>query len=109
MSNAVTPFNIAVSDAELADLKARLSTTRWARPDPVGDWSRGVPRDYLEGLAAYWADGFEWRKHEAALNRFSQVTTVVDGQTFHIVHVKSKEKNAMPLLLCHGWPGSFVE
>lgn len=105
----ITPFTIDVSDAELTDLKVRLEGARWARPDPTGDWSRGVPEDYLQQLARYWADGFDWRAREAALNRLPQVVTEVEGQPFHVVHVKSKEKNALPLVLCHGWPGSFVE
>jgi epoxide hydrolase len=106
---AITPFQIKIADADLDDLISRLEGTRWARPDPSGDWSRGVPVDYLKALARYWAKGFDWRAQEAALNRLLQFTTEIDGQTFHFVHVKSKEKNALPLLLCHGWPGSFVE
>ena len=57
MSEAITPFKINVSNAELGDLRSRLADTRWARPAPTADWSRGVPLDYLKGLAAYWADG----------------------------------------------------
>jgi pimeloyl-ACP methyl ester carboxylesterase len=105
----VAPFSINVSDAEIADLKSRLRSVRRARPAPVEGWERGVPSDYLEGLAAYWRDGFDWRAAEARLNRFPQFTTIVDGQTFHFAHVRSKEADALPLILCHGWPGSFVE
>ncbi len=109
MSTAVTPFKIAVSDRELAYLKERLKSARWPRPAPVSDWSRGVPLDYLESLAGYWAEGFDWRKQEARLNGFPQFTTSVDGQTIHFVHVRSKVPGALPLILCHGWPGSFIE
>ncbi len=109
MSTDITPLRIAIAEADLFDLEARLAGARWARPDPAGDWSRGVPRPWLEGLAAYWRNGFDWRKQEAALNRLPHFTTMIDGQVFHFVHVKSKHKNALPLLLCHGWPGSFVE
>jgi len=105
----ITPFTIDIPDAELTDLKVRLEGTRWARPDPAGDWSRGVPENYLRGLTKYWAGGFDWRAREAALNALPQFTTEVEGQAFHFVHLKSKEKNALPLVLCHGWPGSFVE
>jgi epoxide hydrolase len=105
----ITPFSINVSDADLDDFKTRLDSVRWARTDPAGDWSRGVPLDYLERLTKYWAQGFDWRKQETALNRFPQFTTEIDGQTFHFLHVRSKERNALPLVLCHGWPGSFVE
>lgn len=106
---AITPFTIAIPDADVADLKARLNAARLPRPAPVSDWSRGVPNDYLAGLAAYWRDGFNWRKEEAHLNRFPHFTTVVDGQTMHFVHVRSANPDATPLVLCHGWPGSFVE
>ncbi len=106
---AITPFTIAIPDADVADLKARLAAARLPRPAPVTDWSRGVPNDYLAGLAAYWRDGYDWRAAEAELNRFPQFTTVVDGQTMHFVHVRSANPNATPIVLCHGWPGSFVE
>lgn len=109
MSNEINSFSLAVSDAEIADLKTRLAQTRWPDSDPAGDWSRGVPLDYLRGLAAYWADGFDWRKAEAALNRLPQFTTEIDGQVFHFAHLKSRHSGAFPLVLCHGWPGSFVE
>jgi pimeloyl-ACP methyl ester carboxylesterase len=105
----LNPFTISVSDTDIDDLKARLEGTRWARPDPAGDWSRGVPEGYLQGLARYWASGFDWRAQEARLNRLPQFTTEVEGQAFHVVHVKSPHANALPLVLCHGWPGSFVE
>jgi pimeloyl-ACP methyl ester carboxylesterase len=103
------PFTINVSDSDLDDLRTRLDSVRWARPDPTGDWSRGVPRDYIERLTRHWVESFDWRKQEAALNRLPQFTSEIDGQTFHFVHVRSKEEKALPLVLCHGWPGSFVE
>jgi pimeloyl-ACP methyl ester carboxylesterase len=109
MTTAITPLDIRVSDADLADLRSRITSARYARPAPVADWSRGVPADYLKGLATYWADGFDWRKQEADLAKWPHFTTVVEGQTFHFIHVKSKHPNAMPLILCHGWPGSVAE
>src|SRR5690606_23457223 len=111
--SAFDPFRIDVPQADLDDLRDRLARTR--RPHPVPgrddrtDFSRGIPQPYLDELAAYWRDGFDWRAQEARLNAYEQVTTVVDGQTFHVVHVRSADPDAMPLLLCHGWPGSFVE
>lgn len=104
----LVPFKIDVSEADLNDLVTRLEGVRWARPAPVSGWSRGVPSDYLEGLVRKWR-AFDWRATEARLNSYPQFTTVVDGQTFHFVHVRSKEMNARPLILCHGWPGSFIE
>jgi len=109
MSTTVNPFTIKIGDADLNDLKARLDNVRWPREAPVDDWSRGVPPGYLKKLASYWLSGFDWRKQEAALNAFPQFTTEVDGQTIHFLHVRSKEARATPLILCHGWPGSFVE
>lgn len=104
----ISPFTIEVSEADVEDLKSRLEGVRWARPAPVSDWSRGVPLDYLQGLVRHWRN-FDWGATAARLNAYPQFTTAVDGQTFHFVHVRSKEKNALPLILCHGWPGSFVE
>lgn len=105
----ITPFRIDVPQADLDDLRQRLAETRWPSELEGVGWSRGVPVDYLHGLAAYWRDGFDWRAQEAKLNEFPQFTTVIDGQTIHFLHVRSPEPNATPLLLIHGWPGSFVE
>jgi pimeloyl-ACP methyl ester carboxylesterase len=110
MSNAeIKPFRIEIPEADLEDLKERLADTRWPTELEGVGWSRGVPVQYLQGLAAYWRDEFDWRAQEARLNAFPQFTTEIDGQTIHFVHVKSPEANATPLLLIHGWPGSFVE
>jgi epoxide hydrolase len=105
----VTPFRIAVTDAVLQDLHGRLNNTRWPEPELVGDWSQGAPLAWVKDICAYWADGFDWRRQEAALNRFAQFTTELDGLDIHFVHVRSPHANAMPLLITHGWPGSIVE
>ena len=104
----ITPFTVAISDAELADLQARLANTRWPA-DVVADWSRGVPTSYARGLAETWATGYDWRAQEARLNAFPQFTATIDGQTLHFVHVRSNVAGATPLLLAHGYPSSFVE
>src|ERR1700754_3436080 len=105
----IKPFQIAVSDAELEDLRARLA--RWRAPDalPGVGWERGVPQDYLTQLVAYWRDEFDWRAQEARLNAFPQFKTEIDGQPIHFVHVRSANPDAVPLLITHGYPGSFVE
>jgi len=104
----ITPFSIAIPEAEVQDLIARVRNTRW--PDDVAtDWSRGTPASYARTLASYWADDFDWRAQEAQLNAFPQFTTQVDGQTIHFVHVRSAEPDATPLLILHGYPSSFVE
>jgi epoxide hydrolase len=107
---AVRPFRIEISPADLDDLRDRISRTRWTADVPgVEGWTRGVPADYLRGLADYWADGFDWREAEARLNTFAQFTTEVDDQRIHFVHVRSAKADATPLLLIHDWPGSFVQ
>lgn len=105
----IQPFRIAIPDTALDDLNDRLSRTRWPDALPGAGWERGVPGDYLSGLADYWRTGYDWRKHEARLNEMPQFTTTIDGQTFHFLHVRSPEPDALPLMLTHGWPGSFVE
>ncbi|KMM47206.1 MAG: epoxide hydrolase 1 [Cellulomonas sp.] len=111
--NALIPFRIDIPQAEVDDLRQRLARTRW--PDPVpgrddrSDFSRGIPLTYLRELAEYWQHEFDWRAQEARLNEHEHLTTVVDGQTFHVLHARSTNPDATPLVLNHGWPGSFVE
>ncbi len=110
---AIRPFTIRVPDAVLADLKARLKNPRI--PDALpGDggtdaWTYGTDVAYLRQLVTYWRDRFDWRAQERALNRFEQFTTTIDGLSIHFIHRRSRQPNALPLLITHGWPGSFVE
>jgi epoxide hydrolase len=106
---AIRPFRIEIPQADLDDLRDRLHRTRWPDGLPGVDWTRGVPLGYLKELAAYWADGYDWRKQEARLNEFPQFTTTIDGANIHFLHVRSPEPDALPLILTHGWPGSIVE
>jgi len=105
----ILPFHIDIPQTAIDDLNDRLARTRWPSELPDIGWSRGVPVDYLKGLAEYWGAGYDWRAHETRLNAFPQFTTEIDGQTIHFLHVESPEPNATPLMLIHGWPGSFVE
>ncbi len=105
----IRPFRIDVPQADLDDLHRRLADTRWPEELPGVGWSYGTPTSYLQGLADYWQNTYDWREHEAKLNAFPQFTTTIDGQNVHFLHVRSPEPNAMPLLLTHGWPGSIVE
>jgi pimeloyl-ACP methyl ester carboxylesterase len=107
-SNA-TPFRIEVSDAALDDLKQRIERTRWPSESPGSGWTRGVPTEYLRELSRYWQTEYDWREHEARLNEHPQYTVSIDGQTIHFMVVRSPEPRARPLMLIHGWPGSFVE
>ena len=106
---SVRPFRIEIPQADLDDLADRLARTRWPEELPRVGWQRGVPVGYLRGLAAYWRTDYDWRKHEAELNRHPQFTTTIDGQTIHFLHVRSPHADARPLLLVHGWPGSVAE
>ena len=103
-----TPFTVAISDAAIDDLKARLEGTRWPAATTT-DWSRGQPVPFINELASRWLKTYDWRAHEAKLNAWPQFTTVIDGQTIHFLHVKSKEPNAFPLILTHGWPSTIYE
>ncbi|MBO0864828.1 MAG: alpha/beta fold hydrolase [Mycobacterium sp.] len=109
MTSDVRPFRIDVPDAVLGDLRARLARTRWPEAECVDDWSQGMPLAYTRELAAYWADGYDWRSREAALNRFDQFITDIDGLDIHFIHQRSPHPDALPLLITHGWPGSVVE
>jgi epoxide hydrolase len=103
------PFRINVPSDVLDDLQARLAHTRWPEAECVDDWSQGIPLAYTRELAAYWADGYDWRSREAALNRFDQFTTEIDGLDIHFIHQRSPHADALPLVITHGWPGSIVE
>ncbi|MEO3801621.1 epoxide hydrolase family protein [Nonomuraea sp. B1E8] len=105
----ISPFRIDIAQSELDDLHDRLARTRWPDELPGVGWSYGIPVSYVRRLAEYWRSGYDWRKHEAALNEYPQFTTEIDGQNIHFLHVRSPEPDALPLVLTHGWPGSIVE
>ncbi|WP_245721899.1 epoxide hydrolase family protein [Nocardia crassostreae] len=106
---AIRPFRIDIPQAELDDLNDRLTRARWAAALPGEDWSQGVPVGYLRELTEYWRTEFDWRAQEAALNEFPQFITEIDGLDVHFLHVRSPEPDALPLILTHGWPNTFVE
>ncbi len=108
-STAVRPFHLAVPDHELTALRDRLAGTRWPAQLPGDGWRRGVPVEVLRELADHWRDGFDWRAQEALLNEFPQYITTIDGQQLHFLHVRSADPDALPLILNHGWPNTFVE
>jgi len=106
---AIEKFTINVSHAVLADLNHRLDTTRW--PDELENvgWELGSSLSYMKSLADYWRSGYEWRRQETALNRLSQYRVALDGFHIHFVHVRGRGPKPLPLIITHGWPGSFVE
>jgi pimeloyl-ACP methyl ester carboxylesterase len=108
-TNEVRPFQVTVPEEQLLDLRRRLTETRWAEPATVRDWSQGVPLDDLQALCSYWQSHYDWRATERRLNRWPQYLTEIDGLTIHYFHLPSSSPSAVPLILTHGWPGSFFE
>ena len=106
---AIRPFTIDVPEEVLVDLQNRLARARLPDQIPGAGWDYGTDRAYLEELLAYWQDGFDWRAQEQVLNRFDHFKTVIDGVDVHFIHQRSQNEDATPLLLTHGWPGSFTE
>jgi epoxide hydrolase len=103
------PFTVAIPQSEINDLKQRLARTRWPHAETVTDWSQGVRLEHAQVLVTYWERDYDWRRFEAELNSFPQFLTEIDGLDIHYIHVRSRNPNAMPLILTHGWPGSIVE
>ena len=103
------PFSIEFGDDAVADLRERLAETRWPERETVDDWSQGVPLAYAQELCAYWANDYDFAAAQERLNRFPQYRIPIDGLEIHFLHVPSRHEGAMPIVLTHGWPGSFVE
>jgi pimeloyl-ACP methyl ester carboxylesterase len=108
-SEAVRPFQIKVSEAALVDLHKRIKATRWPDKETVNDESQGVQLATMQKLAQYWGTVYDWRKVEAKLNALPQFMTTIDGVDIYFIHVRSKNKNALPVIITHGWPGSIIE
>ena len=106
---AIRPFTIEIPEADLEDLRARIAATRWPEKEGVEDASQGVQLATIQAVARYWETEYDWRKCEARLNSVPQFVTEIDGLDIHFVHVRSKHEDALPLIVCHGWPGSFIE
>jgi pimeloyl-ACP methyl ester carboxylesterase len=105
----VRPFHVNVPEEQLLDLRRRVKSTRWPDKETVTDPSQGVQLATLQQLVHYWQTGHDWRKVEARLNALPQFITEIDGVDIHFIHVRSKHKNALPLIVTHGWPGSIIE
>jgi len=106
---SIRPFQFHATGEQLADLRRRILATRWPEKETVSDTSQGVPLATMRKLAQYWATDYDWRKAEAKLNSHPQFVTNIDGLDIHSIHVKSKERNALPVIINHGWPGSVIE
>src|SRR5262245_18111424 len=108
-STEIRPFEVHFPQEDLDDLKRRILATRFAEKEAVTDNSQGVPLATTKALAKYWASEYDWRKVEATLNSYPNFITEIDGLAIHFIHVRSKPKNALPLIISHGWPGSIIE
>lgn len=107
--NAIRPFRIAVPQEKVDDLRRRILATQWPERETVADNSQGVPLSLMQELAGYWANSYDWRRCEAQLNALPQFITEIDGLHIHFIHVRSRHRNALPIIVTHGWPGSVVE
>ena len=108
-ASAIRPFQFHASDAELAELKRHVQATRWPDKETVAGDGQGVQLATVRALARYWVTQHDWRKVEARLNALPMFMTGIDGLDVHFIHVRSKHKNAMPVIITHGWPGSIIE
>jgi pimeloyl-ACP methyl ester carboxylesterase len=108
-TDAVRPFRVHFQDEALADMKRRIAATRWPEREIVADHSQGVPLATIQKLARYWGTEYDWRKCEAKLNALPQFVTEIDGVDIHFIHVRSKHRSALPMIVTHGWPGSIIE
>ena len=105
----IRPFTVEIPEADLRELRARIAATRWPDKETVEDDSQGVPLALMQDLARYWLTEHDWRKCEARLNAVPNFITEIDGLDIHFIHVRSKHEDALPIVVCHGWPGSIVE
>ena len=107
--NAIRPFHINIPDEQLVDLRRRIAATKWPEQETVTDSSQGVQLATIQKLARYWGTDYDWRKVEARLSALPQFVTTIDGLDIHFIHVRSKNSNALPMIIAHGWPGSVLE
>src|SRR6266702_4115185 len=109
-NSAIRPFQkVTVPETELTELRRRINNTKWPERETVTDATQGVQLATTQALARYWATEYDWRKCEARLNALPQFKTEIDGLDIHFIHIESAHKNALPLIMTHGWPGSVVE
>src|ERR1700722_5439115 len=106
---AIRPFRVGFSEAELTDLRRRVTAPRWPERETVTDDSQGVPLEMMQDLARHWATDYDWGPCEAKLNALPNFMTEIDGLDIHFIHVRSQHQDALPLIVTHGWPGSIIE
>ena len=103
------PFEIAIPDEDLEELRLRLARTRWADDLGNSDWRYGVEREWLEDMVDYWREDYDWRVQEREMNRLAHFRVTIDGLPLHFVHVRGTNPDPVPLLLLHGWPWTFMD
>lgn len=106
---AIRPYTINISDEAITELRNRVNATRWPDKETVKDQSQGVKLAQIQGLVNYWGTNYDWHKTQDKLNKLPHFITNIDGLDIHFIQVKSKHKNALPIIFTHGWPGSFFE
>ncbi|MEU1543884.1 epoxide hydrolase family protein [Actinacidiphila glaucinigra] len=105
----IRPFRVDIPEADVAELLRRVNATRWPDRETVPDQSQGVQLATMQKLARYWGKDYDWRRIETKLNSLPQYKTRIDGLDIHFIHVRSRHKDALPMILTHGWPGSVLE
>jgi len=109
ISDSIRPFHVHIPDHDLVEMRRRLAATRWPDREIVQDQSQGVQLATMQKLVQYWREDYDWRHIEARLNALPQFVTQIDGIDIHFIHVRSKQANALPMIVTHGWPGSIIE
>jgi len=105
----IHPFRIDVPDKTLEKIRTQVADYPWHEMPDDGGWAYGTPLGYMKELCAYWLNEFDWRKQEAAINRFSHFIAPVQGIDLHFIQEKGDGPSPLPLIISHGWPGSIVE
>jgi len=105
----ITPFTVNIDDTLLSDIKKNIEQYQWGYMPDDDSWKYGTNLNYLKKLCAYWVDSFEWKDQEKKINAFPQFKTTIDGMSIHFIHLRGSSIEPRPLLISHGWPGSFVE
>jgi pimeloyl-ACP methyl ester carboxylesterase len=108
-SNAIRPFHVNIPQKEIDNLRKRILATRWPDKETVADASQGVQLATAKALVSYWGKDYDWRKCQKKLNNYPQFITNIDGLDIHFIQVRSKNPNALPMIVTHGWPGSIIE
>ena len=108
-TTAIRPFHVSFPDSALVELRRRINATVWPDKETVSDEVEGVQLATMQNLARYWGTEYDWRKIETKINAVPNFITEIDGLDIHFIHVKSKHKNALPIIITHGWPGSIIE